>query len=476
VNTRSAYIVGSGPNGLTAGIVLARAGIATTVLEAEASIGGAVRSAQLTLPGFVHDVCSAVHPMAAGSPVFAGLPLAKHGLQWIHPAAPLAHPLDDGSAAMLHRSLDDTVRGLGQDGPAWRRAIGPLERDWTALAADLLGPLRVPEHPLPYARYAMLAPWPAASAARLLFRTPAARALFAGLAAHAVLPLSAPLSSAIPWLLAIAAHAVGWPIPRGGSQSLANALGSHFESLGGRIFTNAPVRSLNELRDANMILLDTSPRQLLEIAGSDLPAGYARKLERYRYGPGVFKTDFALSGPIPWKAPQVSQAATVHLGGTLEEISASEKAPWEGRIHSRPFVLLVQPSLFDPARAPAGYHTAWAYCHVPNGSTADASALIESQIERFAPGFRSRILARSVRNCADLQRRNANLRGGDITGGAQTLSQFFLRPTASLYRTPVSGLYLCSASTPPGGGVHGMCGYHAARCALEDHAHPSALQ
>ena len=406
--------------------------------------------------------------MAIGSPAFAGFPLAEHGLQWIHPPAPLAHPLDDGSAVMLHRSIDDTVRGLEQDGPAWRRVIGPLAHHWSSLAADILGPPRIPAHPLIYARFGLLAPWSAAAAARLLFRTAAARALFAGIAAHAVLPLSAPISSAVTWVLAIAAHAVGWPIPRGGSQSLANALESYLESVGGKVVTRTPVRSLKELRDAQVILFDTSPRHLLEIAGDDLPSRYTRKLERYVYGPGVFKMDFALSGPIPWKAPEASQAATVHLGGTIEEISASEQAPWEARIDSRPFVLLTQPSLFDSTRAPAGRHTAWAYCHVPNGSTTDVSAQIESQIERFAPGFHSRILARSIMNCAELQRHNANLQGGDINGGALTLRQFFLRPTATMYRTPVPLLYLCSASTPPGGGVHGMCGYHAAQCALAD--------
>ncbi len=468
MNARSAYVIGSGPNGLTAAITLARAGITTTVLEAQPDIGGGMRSAELTLPGFVHDICSAVHPMAVGSPVFAGFPLGEHGLEWIHPAAPLAHPLDDGSAVMLHRSLDETARGLKEDGSTWRHAIGPLAHHWAELAADILGPPAIPAHPLTYARFGVLAPWPAIAAARVLFRTTEARALFAGIAAHAVLPLSAPLSSAIPWVLAIAGHAVGWPIPRGGSRSLANALGSYLQSLGGKIVTNTPVRSLDELRDAQTILFDTSPGQLVQIAGGDLPAAYTRKLERYKYGPGVFKMDFALSGPIPWKAPEAGQAATVHLGGTLEEITASEQAPWEGRIHSRPFVLLAQPSLFDPARAPAGQHTVWAYCHVPNGSTTDVSARIEWQIERFAPGFRSRILARSIMTTADLQRHNANLQGGDINGGAQTLRQFFLRPTASMYRTPARRLYLCSASTPPGGGVHGMCGYHAAQCVLED--------
>jgi phytoene dehydrogenase-like protein len=461
-------VVGSGPNGLTAAITLARAGVSVTVLEAQSTAGGGMRSAALTLPGFVHDVCSAVHPMAVGSPALSAFPLAEHGLQWIHSDVPLAHPLDDGSTVLLHRSLAETARDLGEDGPAWLRAVGPLASHWTQFAADILAPPRVPRHPFLYARFGLLAPWPAETAARVLFRTPPARALFAGIAAHAVLPLSAPLSSAIAWVLAITAHAVGWPVPRGGSQSLAYTLVSYLQSLGGKVVINTPVRSLHELRDARLLLFDTSPRQILQIAGDALPRGYARKLERYRYGPGVFKMDFALSGPIPWKAQDTARAATVHLGGTLEEIAESERCPWRGEISGSPFILLAQPSLFDPTRAPAGCHTAWAYCHVPNGSTSDVSDRVESQIERFAPGFRSRILARSAMNTAELQAHNQNLEGGDINGGAQSLGQFFLRPTASMYRTPLRHVYLCSASTPPGGGVHGMCGYHAAQCALDD--------
>jgi phytoene dehydrogenase-like protein len=439
-----------------------------TVLEAQSTLGGGTRSLPLTLPGYVHDVCSAIHPMALSSPVFAGLPLQQHGLQWIHPPAPLAHPLDDGSAATLERSLEDTCARLGQDGIAYRRTVYPLVRRWDRLAGDILRPLHFPAHPYLFSRFGILAPWPATVTARALFKTVAARALFAGIAGHAIMPLEHPFSSAIAWPLLIAAHAVGWPMSQGGSQSIANALASYFESVGGSISLNTNVRSLDELSDASAILCDITPRQLLAIAGERLPVAYRRKLEAYRYGPGVFKLDWALNAPIPWKSEDCARAATVHLGGTLEEIADSERKAWRGETCTRPFVLLVQPSLFDPTRAPQGRHTAWAYCHVPNGSTEDMTGAIESQIERFAPGFQSTILARSTMAPADLERHNANLIGGDISGGQNGFTQLFARPTSSLYRTPVKGLYLCSSATPPGGGVHGMCGYNAALCALAD--------
>jgi phytoene dehydrogenase-like protein len=461
-------VVGSGPNGLTAAILLARAGMPTTLIEAQPTIGGGTRSAHLTLPGFVHDICSAVHPLALSSPAFASFPLAEHGLEWIHPPVPLAHPLEDGSSALLHRSVERTAKELGKDGAIYRRLVNPLVFRWNELAGELLAPLHAPKHPLLLARFGLLAPWPATLTARALFRNAATRTLFAGIAAHSILPLEKIGSGAFGWFLGIAAHAVGWPIPRGGSQQIANALASYFESLGGRIVTNTPVRSLHELADAGVILLDVTPRQLLAIARDRLPDRYCRKLESYRYGPGVYKMDWALNGPIPWKSGDCTQAATVHLGATLEEIAASERASWNGVIHDRPFVLVVQPSLFDSTRAPVGKHTAWAYCHVPNGSTADVSEQIEAQVERFAPGFKSRILARSIMKPAEMELHNANLVGGDITGGAAYLRQLFLRPTRSLYRTPAPNLYLCSSSTPPGGGVHGMCGYHAARMALRD--------
>lgn len=464
-----ACVIGSGPNGLTAAIVLATAGLRTTVFEAQPTIGGGTRSAELTLPGFLHDICSAVHPLAVCSPAFSSFPLAEHGLEWIEPPIPVAHPLDDGSAPALMRQLDTTATQLGLDGAAYRRAIGPLLRRWPELAAEILQPIHIPKNPFLLARLGLLAPWPAAASARLLFRTESARALFAGIAAHSVLPLDALGSAAFGWVLAIAAHAVGWPIPRGGSQRIANALASYFESLGGRIIANTTIRSLNDLDSKTaLVLCDVTPRQFLEIAGSRLPDDFRRQLESYRYGPGVFKLDWALSAPIPWTAHECSRAGTIHVGGSLEEIAASERAAYDVRISDRPFVLVAQPSLFDPSRAPAGKHTAWAYCHVPNGSTTGMTNRIESQIERFAPGFRARILARHAFTPAELELHNANLVGGDITGGAQNLKQLLLRPSRSFYRTPLKGVYLCSASTPPGGGVHGMCGFNAAKMALRD--------
>ena len=462
-------MIGSGPNGLTAGIVLAQAGLRTTIFEAEPTIGGGVRSAELTLPGFVHDVCSAVHPMAAGSPAFASFPLGRHGLEWIQPRIPVAHPLDDGPAACVEVSLERTCERLGPDGPAYRRKMEPLLRGWGDLAREILQPiLHFPGHPFLLARFGSLALWPAATTARRQFHTEPAQALFAGLAAHSVLPLEALGSAAFGWVLGALAHAVGWPVPRGGAQQIANALASYFQELGGRIVTNARIRSLDEISGPALVLCDITPRQFLEIAGDRLPGRFGRQLQAYGYGPGVFKIDWALSAPIPWKASECAQAGTVHLGGTLDEICHAERLPWQGVTDEHPFVLLAQPSLFDPSRAPAGQHTAWAYCHVPNASTIDMTTRIEAQVERFAPGFRSIILARHVFTPAELEQHNANLVGGDITGGAQNLGQFLLRPTRMLYRTPIDGVYLCSSSTPPGGAVHGMCGFHAAHRALRD--------
>lgn len=466
--TRTAHVIGSGPNGLTAAIVLARAGLHVTLLEAQPTIGGGARTAELTLPGFHHDICSAVHPMAISSPAFASFPLADHGLDWIQPPLPVAHPLANGACVRLDHSLHRTARNLGLDGPPWRRTAEPLAARWSPLFADVFAPLHLPAHPLLLARFGSAAAWPAATTARTLFRTKEARALFAGIAAHSVLPLEDFGSSAFGWILGIAAHAVGWPIPRGGSQKISDALASYFETLGGRIITNTPVRSLADLRGAGLILADITPRQLLAIAGENLPDAYCRKLERYRYGPGVFKVDWALSAPVPWQSPDCAHAGTLHLGGTLEEIAASERAVWHGEIDRRPFVLVTQPSLFDRSRAPAGKHTLWAYCHVPNGSTEDMTDRIEAQIERFAPGFRATILAKHTMNTADVERHNANLVGGDIGGGSVHLPQLFARPTWRFYRTPLKSLYLCSSSTPPGGGVHGMCGWHAACTALAD--------
>jgi phytoene dehydrogenase-like protein len=464
-----AVVVGAGPNGLAAAITVARAGLSVLVREAADAVGGGTRSAELTLPGFLHDVCSAVHPMAVASPFLRSLPLAEHGLELIHPPAPLAHPLDGGRAVVLERSLQAAVESLGQDGDAYRRLIGRTVEDWPLLDATLLGPiLRVPRHPLALARFSRRALRPSASLASSAFRGEQARALFAGAAAHSVLPLEQLATASFGIVFLALAHACGWPVARGGSQQIAQALASHLRALGGEIETGSPVRTLEELPPARTILCDVGPRQLLALAGPRLPARYRRALERYRYGPGVFKLDYALDGPVPWNAPECGRAATVHVGGTLEEVAASERAPWQGRHAEHPFVLVAQPSLFDPTRAPKGKHTLWAYCHVPNGSSVDMTDRIERQIERFASGFSDLVLARSVTTSSDFELKDANIVGGDINGGAASLRQLIARPALRLvpYSTPVPDLYLCSASTPPGGGVHGMCGHLAARAAL----------
>jgi phytoene dehydrogenase-like protein len=452
-----------------AAITLARAGFETTILERASSVGGGLRSEQLTIPGFLHDVCSAIHPLAVSSPAFARLPLAQHGLEWIHPPIPLAHPLDGGRAAVLERSLDLTAERLGSDGERYRRLATPFVRHWRKFISDMLQPpVHIPRHPLLLARFGLRVRRPAYQEARNVFRGEAGRALYAGLAAHSALPLNTFGSAAFGWMLGLSAHAVGWPMPRGGSQSLAKALASYFESIGGRIVTRTTITSLSQLKDATVSLLDVSPKQLLAIAGDRLPERFARRLEDYRYGPGAFKMDWALSAPIPWSAGECRRAGTLHVGGTLEEVAHSEQDAWSDTNSSKPFVLVSQPTLFDTSRAPAGKHTAWAYCHVPNGSNLDMTERIEAQIERFAPGFRDTILARSVMSPADLESRNPNLVGGDILGGAQTIRQLVFRPTGLLHMTPLRGVYLCSASTPPGGGVHGMCGYHAARTAITE--------
>jgi phytoene dehydrogenase-like protein len=463
-----AVVVGSGPNGLAAAIVLARAGLGTVLREAQPTLGGGLRSAELTLPGYVHDVCSAVHPLALSSPFFGSLALERHGLEWVQPPAPLAHPLDDGSAAILERSIDATAAGLGEGGRDWRALHAPFVARWDALVDDVLAPpVRLPHSPVLMARFGLTALRSATAVARGLGGT-RARALFAGNAAHSFLPLESAGTAAFGLLLSVTGHAVGWPIVRGGSQRLADALLACFRSLGGEVHAGAPVEHLDELRSARIVMLDVGPRQLARLAGERLPARYRRALARYRYGAAAFKLDWALDGPVPWTAPECARAATVHLGGTLEEVAASEAAHARGQVHERPFVLFVQPTLFDDSRAPAGRHTAWAYCHVPNGCTLDVTDRIERQVERFAPGFRERILACSALTPAELERRNANYIGGDINGGMMDLRQVLARPVAwpGPYRTPLPGVYICSASTPPGGGVHGMGGYHAARVAL----------
>lgn len=461
-----ASVIGAGPNGLAAAIVLAQAGLEVDVFEAQEQPGGAARTMELTLSGFRHDFGSAVHPMGAGSPFFSALPLGEHGLQWIHGAAALAHPFDDGPAATLEHSLADQETALGPDGPAWRELMEPFAAAWPALAADALAPpARFPRHPLLMARFGRLALQPASSLVKR-FRTPRAQALFAGLAAHSFLSLDAPLSSAVGLILGAAAHVVGWPAPRGGSQSITDALIAQLARMGGRLYTGRRVASLDELEGTGPILADLTPRQLLAIAGGRLQKTYRRALTKFRYGPGAFKIDYALSAPIPWKARECSRSITVHLGGSFEEIARSEHAVTHGAIPEQPFVLVAQPSLFDATRAPEGRHVAWVYGHVPNGSTVDMTARIEAQIERFAPGFRDCILASRVLSPAALEAMDANLVGGDINGGELSLRQFAFRPALGAYYTGTPGLYLCSASTPPGGGVHGMCGYHAARMAL----------
>ena len=462
-----AVVVGAGPNGLAAAITIAREGRSVLLLEGQETIGGGTRSAELTLPGFVHDVCSAIVPLASASPFFASLSLKQHGLEFVHPPAALAHPLDDGSVALLEGSVDATARRLGADGRPYRRLMEPLVSRSDALLPDVLGPLRVPHHPLVLARFGLSGIRSVRDLASR-FEGDWARALLAGIGAHSMLPLDRSPSAAVALVLGMLAHAVGWPMARGGSQRIADALVTHLRSLGGEIVTGQWVASLDDLPPSRAVLLDITPRQLLKIAGHRLPAGYRRSLKRFRYGPGVFKVDYALDGPVPWKAEECSRAGTVHLGGTLEEIAAAEKTVAEGEHPERPLVLLAQQSLFDPSRVPDGKHTLWAYCHVPHGSTVDMTERIEDQIERFAPGFRDRILARSVMSPADLERHNPNYVGGDINGGLQSLLQTFARPTLRPvpYSTPLPGLYLCSSSTPPGGGVHGMCGHHAARAAL----------
>jgi phytoene dehydrogenase-like protein len=465
-----ALVVGSGPNGLAAAIVLAQNGFAVEVREAATVGGGAMRCGELTLPGFTHDLGSAVHPLAAASPFFAALPLAEHGLRWIWPPAALAHPFDDGTAMTLEREVAATAEQCGTDAAAYRHLVAPLVKGWPELMPELLRPLGWPAHPFLMARFGVHALPSCTFLSRHAFSNKRTRAFFAGMCAHSILKLEAPLSSGFGLTLLAAGHAVGWPAPKGGSQRIAEALIGVLHGLGGRVTTRSRVTSLEEAGGASLTLCDVAPQQFLKLAEGRLPGGYQRSLERYQYGPGVFKVDWALREPIPWKAKDCLRAGTVHLGGSLEEMAASERAAWDGHICERPFVILAQPSLFDGTRAPEGRHTAWAYCHVPFGSKANMLAQVEAQVERFAPGFRECILARSTQGPAEMQAWNENLVGGGVNGGAATLRQFVLRPTWRRYGTPLKGVYLCSSSTPPGGGVHGMCGYWAARRALKGYA------
>lgn len=465
-----AAIVGSGPNGLSAAITLAKEGKRVVVLEGREEPGGGVRSAERTLPGFIHDVCSSVHPMGMASPFFRSLDLEAHGLRWIHPEFPLAHPLDGGRAVALRTSLPETSRSLGKDERAYYSLMNPLVQRWKDILDDMLGPLPLPpKHPILGLRFGVSALHSVVGLARGRFETEEGQALFAGLGAHSMLPLERLTSAAIGIVLGFLAHSVGWPFAQAGSWRITNALVSTLEECGGKIETGVWVEDLEQVPPAKAVLLDLAPKGVLKVLGDRLPRSYQRELARFRYGPGVFKMDWALSEPIPWLAEECRRAGTVHVGGTLEEIAQSERGVWEGKISDKPFVLLAQPTMWDPSRAPDGKHIAWGYCHVPNGSVEDMSDRIERQIERFAPGFRDCILERATINPAEMEAYNPNYVGGDINAGAQDIGQIFTRPVWRLkpYKIPVDGLYLCSASTPPGGGVHGMPGYHAAKLALD---------
>lgn len=464
-----AIVVGAGPNGLAAAILLQQQGLSVLLLEAKSTIGGGMRTEELTLPGFKHDVCSAIHPMAAVSPFFSTLPLEKFGLKYIYPPIAAAHPFDDGTAAVLTSSIEETAQLLEKDKLSYLELMNPILKDWDKIINDMLGPLHFPSHPLAMAKFGNKALSTAVHISKR-FRTAAARGLWAGMAAHAIQPLTNISSAAIGLVLLAAGHKRGWPLPKGGSQKIAEALAAYFVSLGGKIETSVTVTSLQQLPSSHAVLFDVTPKQLLQIAGHRFSSFYNWQLKRYRYGMGVFKVDWALEGPVPFTASGCTQAGTVHIGGTLPEIATSEQATWEGQHPEKPFVLLTQQSLFDSTRAPEGKHTVWAYCHVPNGSTKDMTGIIEQQIERFAPGFRERILAKHVMNTSQLESYNANYIGGDINGGVIDIGQLFTRPALrwSPYRTSAKGIYICSSSTPPGGGVHGMCGYHAAKRALKD--------
>ena len=461
-----AIVVGAGPNGLAAGIELARAGKRVRVYEASDCVGGGARSNNLTLPGFIHDVCSAVHPLAVSSPFFTKLPLATYGLEFIESPAAVAHPFDDGTAILLKRSVETTALQLGGDAKRYRTLIQPFVSNWEKLSRDILGPVRIPRHPIALAHFGLHGIRSAEGLLTAKFHELRTRAFCAGLAAHSSISLDQLGTAAFGLVLGTLGHSVGWPIPRRGAQAISDALSSYLSDLGGEIITGTRINSIDELPPAKCMLFDVTPLQLLQIVGEKLPSWFSARLRKYRYGPGAFKVDWALDGPVPWLARECNEAATVHLGGSFEEILESERSVWQRRVSERPFVLVCQPSLFDSSRAPAGKHTLWAYCHVPHGSNFDVSDRIEDQIERFAPGFRKLVLARHVMSPEQLEAHNPNLVGGDINGGAQTLRQMFSRPTLRTYSTPIDGIYICSSSTPPGGGVHGMCGYHAARGAL----------
>lgn len=464
-----AVVVGSGPNGLAAAILMQQNGLSVLLIEGKNEIGGGLRSAELTLPGFTHDICSAIHPLALASPFFKTLPLDQYGLEYIQPPIAAAHPLDGGTAALLLRSLDDTARLLGADEQAYGRLMRTVTNQWPLIAPDVLGPLHFPKHPLALASFGLKALLPSTQLAKQ-FATREAKALLAGMAAHGMQPLSNIATSAIALVLMANGHLTGWPVPRGGSNRIANALAAYFTALGGHIETGNYVTSLDQLPSAHAVLFDVTPKQLLQIAGHKFSSVYKWQLERYRYGMGVYKIDWALDAPIPFTAEGCNKAGTVHIGNTFEEIRNAEQQTWKGKHPDKPYVLLAQQSLFDNSRAPEGKHTGWAYCHVPNGSTKNMTDIIERQVERFAPGFRDTILARHTMDCAEIEEYNPNYIGGDINGGVIDIGQLFTRPVLrrSPYTTSAKGIYLCSSSTPPGGGVHGMCGYYSAKKALKD--------
>ncbi|OQP42847.1 FAD-dependent oxidoreductase [Niastella yeongjuensis] len=469
MNTYDAIVVGSGPNGLAAAITLQQAGVSVLLLEGKETVGGGLRTAEITLPGYLHDICSAIHPMAVASPFMSKLPLHEHGLEFIYPDVAAAHPFDDGTAAVLKKSIDETARLLGEDAGAYTKLIKPLTKIWPEIAPDVLGPFHFPKHPLAMAQFGLQALTSANYLSRK-FHTAKAKGLWAGMAAHSIQPLTNAATSAIGLVLMTAGHLKGWPVPKGGSVSIANALASYFVSIGGKIETNSYIRSIDQLPASDAVLFDVTPKQLLQIAGDRFSPTYTKQLQRYRYGMGVFKIDWALQEPIPFTAPECRNAGTVHIGNTIEEIVEGERLTAAGIHPEKPFVLLAQPSVFDATRAPAGKHTAWAYCHVPNGSTIDMTSAIENQVERFAPGFKDLIIGRHTYNTLEMEAYNPNYIGGDINGGIIDLRQLYTRPAMrwSPYTTPAKGIYICSSSTPPGGGVHGMCGYHAARRTLHD--------
>ena len=464
-----AVVIGSGPNGLAAAILMQQNGLSVLLIEGKDTIGGGMRSAELTLPGFTHDICSAIHPLGAASPYFGTLPLAEHGLEYIYPEIAAAHPFDNGKAAVLKQSIEETAAQFGDDADAYESLLGPVVKNWPSIAPDVLGPLHFPKHPLAMAGFGLTALRSAMSVAGG-FKTEEAKGLFAGMGAHSMQPLTKLSTAAAALVLMASGHLKGWPLPKGGSQKIADALASYFISLGGKIETNNYIKSLAQLPSAHSILFDITPKQLLQIAGHEFSGIYKWQLERYRYGMGVFKVDWALDGPIPFVAEGCRHAGTVHIGNTLSEIAASEQLTWDGIHPEKPFVLLAQQSLFDSSRAPEGKHTGWAYCHVPGGSTTDMTQAIEKQVERFAPGFRDLILAKHTMNTEQVEEYNPNYIGGDINGGVIDLGQLFTRPALrwSPYKTSAKGIYICSSSTPPGGGVHGMCGYYAAKRALKD--------